>query len=197
MSTMGSGASRCSSRSISTKPTLFRAVSNRNFSAVDMYQVQPGAKFTYLTYPADPLLWDYSSPGPAYPVGGGAPTATVIGDAVVEGAFAGSPVEPGSVADAPVVRAQRDSERLFAAQQVNWIPGDDDERRVLLRSTNENFLGSDVSGFIDFTRRAVDPGPEPRPPDPRSLMLWRAAPHRVARVHLTGRRVRRRHLGSL
>lgn len=45
-------------------------------------------------------------------------------------------------ADLKVIRAQRDSERLSAAQQVNWIPGDDDERRVLLRSTNENFLGS-------------------------------------------------------
>lgn len=41
-----------------------------------------------------------------------------------------------------MIRAQRDGERLSAAQQVNWIPGDDDERRVLLRSTNENFLGS-------------------------------------------------------
>jgi hypothetical protein len=41
-----------------------------------------------------------------------------------------------------VIRAQRDGERLSAAQEVDWIPGDDDERRVLLRSTNENFLGS-------------------------------------------------------
>src|SRR5690349_6444173 len=40
------------------------------------------------------------------------------------------------------VRAGRDSERLSAAQEVNWIPGSDDERTVLLRSTNENFLGS-------------------------------------------------------
>jgi len=45
-------------------------------------------------------------------------------------------------ADLKVVRAKRDTERLSAAQEVNWIPANDDERRVLLRSTNENFLGS-------------------------------------------------------
>src|SRR4051812_15976076 len=45
-------------------------------------------------------------------------------------------------ADFKVVRAQRDTERLSAAQEVNWIPADDAERTVLLRSSTENFLGS-------------------------------------------------------
>ena len=39
-----------------------------------------------------------------------------------------------------VVRAQRDTERLSAAQELGWVPADDDARRAMLRSTNNNFL---------------------------------------------------------
>ncbi|MEV4706211.1 RICIN domain-containing protein [Actinoplanes sp. NPDC049316] len=43
-------------------------------------------------------------------------------------------------ADLKAVRAQREADRLSAAQELNWIPADDDARRVMLRSTNANFL---------------------------------------------------------
>jgi hypothetical protein len=46
-----------------------------------------------------------------------------------------------------VIRAQRDTERLSAAQELGWVPADDDDRRAMLRSTIDNFL-------VELSRKA-------------------------------------------
>lgn len=67
-----------------------------------------------------------------------------VNDAEAPAAFIRTGIFEADRADADfkLVRAQRDTERLSAAQEINWIPVNDADRTLLLRSTNENFLGS-------------------------------------------------------
>jgi hypothetical protein len=67
--------------------------------------------------------------------------------------------------DLKVLRAQRDAERLAAAQELGWVPADDDARWALLRSTNNNFIvdlydkaeaGSEVRKAADVARKASE-----------------------------------------